>query len=321
MPQTFTGEGWIPIETFPEVQQAIMNASAVETFGSGVPMGSNIKEIPRSGGVHLTAMGKGQTYSKDTSANDSITIFSSKIGGIVEVDYEDLQDSLVDIFTTKTKDAGTSYGKLYDNFCLGITAAKGSVTLADGTHPGFDSLYYLLTQAETETGYVANSNLTHTTTAGLSFDKISDSLALLEDSDWYDPADVILMAHPRLRGRIRKIKDGDGRPIFFGSRGEGDTGQGNVDTVLEAPVHWTRGAATSGVPSDTPAGAPFMVWAMRSLIRKGDREQLHALTQSADEGAGFDSDVAKIKFRSRKGFVPGAMPGFSMLVDDKTASS
>jgi HK97 family phage major capsid protein len=313
MAVAFTGAGWIPVETNPEVIQKVKQASAVERFGNHVPMGSNTKYTPRSGGVHLSRWAKSTSAPADTTANDSVLLNSDKIGGKVTIAEEDRSDSLADIVKTKSLDAGTSYGRLFDNICLGLTNAKA----AHGW--GFDSLYYLLTQAETTTGYVANSNLTVAATAagnptGITYANLNSALGLYEVGDFFDPAETVVIAHPGFASILRGITDTGGSPVFNeSSAGNAGGGQGGGLKLFGHELQWSMGAKTSTTGSDAPTGKPFIVFGNRQFLQVGDRNPLAVNFQDSETGIGVDTDENVLYFRARKAFAPGAPGAFSLL--------
>lgn len=307
---TFTGAGWIPIETNPEVIQKVKQTSAVEQFGNHVPMGSNTKFTPRSGGVHLGRWARSTSAPADSSNNDSILLNTDKIGGKVTVAEEDMSDSLASIVKTKSLDAGTSYAKLFDNICLGITVAKAT------SGWGFDSLYYLLTQADALTGYTANSNLTLAGSGGITYDLLNTALGLYEQGDFYDPAETVVIAHPSFAQALRGIKDTTGSPIFNeSSNGTAGGGQGGGMSIFGHTAQWSMGAKTSTTGSDSPTGKPFIVFGNRQFLQVGDRDKLAVNFQDSTNGIGVDTDENVLYFRARKAFAPGAPGAFSMLVN------
>jgi HK97 family phage major capsid protein len=309
MAVAFTGAGWIPIETNPEVIQKVQQASAVERFGHHVPMGSNTKYTPRSGGVHLGRWAKSTSAPADTTGNDSVLLNTDKVGGKVTVAEEDMSDSLASIVKTKSTDAGTSYGKLFDNICLGITAAKAT------SGWGFDSLYYLLTQNDTITGYTGNANLTLAGTGGITYDGLSDALGLYEQGDFFDPSETVVIAHPSFAGVLRKIKSTTNEPIFNeSSSGDAGGGQGGTLKLFGYDLQWSMGSKTSATGSDTPTGNPFITFGNRQFLQVGDRNPLAVNFQDSQNGIGVDTDENVLYFRARKAFAPGAPGAFSMLV-------
>lgn len=314
-PKTIPDDGgWLPIASDPQVIQQIKMASFLETFGTPVPMSTRTKLTPRSGGVKMSRKGKGAAYTKDTtSAVDDVLLSYDTFGGLIDLDEEDIRDTSSDMVKTFTNDAGASYGRLLDNVSFGITAAKGT------SGWNFDSLAYLLTQNETVTGYTANSNITNVATAGNpTYLELSATLGMIETTRWFDAANVVVGAHPKFKRLLRDILDDNGRPILVeSSNGTAGGADMTPDSVFGYPVRWSLGFALSAAGSEAPIGAEFMVFGSRSLIKRGDREELVAKYADADSsGYGFDSDVNGLKFRARKAFAPGAVPGFSMLINE-----
>jgi hypothetical protein len=320
-PQTFSGAGWIPVGSDPNVIQQVQANSFVETFGISVPMSTRTEWTPRSGGVKMqrAAAGSGG-YAHDTSGtNDSVLLTLDKFGVIVDLEYEDLKDANkgASIIKTKTTDAAASYARLFDNVCVGVTAAKGT------SGWNFDSLLYLLGQSESATGYTGGSNIVTAATAGkATYVEYSNTLGKVEASpQWYDPGNVVVGAHPLFRNYLRGVLDLDGRPIFLESSNGGAAGASETgSTLFGYPLRWSHGLIQSAAGVDPASsgaalGRPLMVIGNRNLIKRGDGTDLESRFADADSsGYGFDSDVSGLKFRARKSFAPGALPGFAILV-------
>lgn len=312
-PQTFSGTGWIPVGTDPNVIEQVKQNSFIETFGVGTPMTTRTKWTPRSGGVKMARAAAGAGgYTKDTtSIQDSVLLTVDKFGVVVDLEDEDLQDTSANIVEALTAGAAASYARLIDNVSIGVTAAHGT------SGWNFDSLFYMLTQNDTNTGYTANTNIVTAATAGApTYNEFSTALGKIEASaKWYDPSNVVIGAHPLFRRMLRGVLDLQGRPIFLeSSAGQSGGAYGVGDTLFGYPLRWSSGLAKSAIGEELPAGSPLMVFANRMLIKRGDRSMLEAKYADADtSGYGFDSDVAGLKFRARKAFVPGALPGFSIL--------
>jgi HK97 family phage major capsid protein len=310
---TFTGAGWIPVDSDPNVILRIKNTSFVENYFSAVPMATRTKDIARAGGVSLGRVAKGDAFARQTHANDSITMRVDKIGGIVEIDEEDVEDSPQDIIDTKTMEAADTYSRLLDNAGVAVTAAKG-------VHGWlFDSLYYTLTQSDSITGYTANSNIIKTGSGGVSYDNLSLTLAKLEQSNWFDPSALVIGAHPFFAQALRGIKDLNGRPIFVESSAGGAAGAqrgANLTgmSLFGYPFQWSMGLRTSAAGTDNPTGNPIMVMGNAKYLRRGDRSTLEVSFQSSEEGTGFDNDVNKVRFRARKGVAYGA-PGSAAILE------
>lgn len=311
---TFTGAGWIPVGSDPDVITRIQQASVVENYFTKVTMTTRTKDIPRSGGVKITRVGKGDSFTRTAHANDSVTMRVDKLGGIVEIDEEDLEDEgVASIIDTKSIEAADSYARTLDNSSIAVTASKST------TGWFYDSLYYVLTQADSTTGYAANSNITKTGSGGVTYDNLSATLAKLEQSNWYDPAQLVIFAHPFFAQALRGVKDKNDRPIFNessnGSAGGGARGLLATGlTLFGVPFQWSMGLRTSAAGTDDPSGNPLLVIANRNFLRRGDRSELEVSFQSSEEGTGFDNDVNKLRYRARKGVVYGA-PGAAAILE------
>lgn len=307
---------WIPVEYSPDVIQRIRQNSAVIAYGQPIPMSSESRSTPRSGGVTAGGIGKGGNYGLDTTtANDAVWLYAQKFGTAVPLAEEDMSDALADVVNTKTNDFGTTFAKFFDNTCLGVTAAKSVATMGDGSHPAFESLYYILTQTDAVTGYQANANINKTTAgSGIQYKDLSKALGVIETGDYWDEQETLVIAHPSLKRTLREIVDNQNRPIFNeSSNGTAGGGQGKGGTLFGHQVHWSLGAKTSANPSATPTGNPLVVFCSASYLIVGNREPLSIQQIDGNTGIGALTDTAYLKFRARKAFAPGHQNAFSIL--------
>lgn len=304
-------DNWIPVEYSPDVIQRVRQNSAVISYGQPVPMSTESRSTPRSGGVTFAGIAKGGNYGQDTSTtNDAVWLYAQKYGTAVPIAEEDLNDSLADIINTKTNDGATSFAKLYDNSCLGVTAAKASTSWQ------FDSAYYLLTQTNASTGYTANANITQTATGApaVTYANLRAPLAKIESGDYFDPGGVVVIAHPVFADVLRGVVDTQGRPIFNeSSNGTAGGGQGGVPTLFNHPLHWSLGCKTSATPTPTPTGNPLLYVVSSAYMLVGNREPLSVQEIDGNTGLGALSDTAYLKMRARKAFAVGHENAFAVL--------
>jgi HK97 family phage major capsid protein len=301
---------WIPVEYSPDVIQRVKQVSAVIAYGQPVPMSTESRSTPRSGGVTMGGIAKSGPYGQDTTTtNDAIWLYAQKYGSAVPIAEEDMNDSLADIVNAKTIDAATSFAKLFDNSCLGVTAAKATTTWA------FDSLYYLLTQTDSGAGYTANANINKTSAgSGVSYDDLRKPLKTIESGDYFDPGSTVVIAHPSFADSLRGIKDSNGRPVFNeSSNGTAGGGQGGVPELFGYPLHWSLGSRTAATPSPTPTGNPLLYFASSPYLMVGNREPLSVQSIDGNTGLGALTDTAYLKFRARKAFAPGHQNAFALL--------
>lgn len=304
-----TYEAWIPVEYSPDVIQKIKQISAVASYGQNVPMSTESRSTPRSGGLHMVGTAKGGAYTEDGSTNDSVYLYAQKYTGAVRIAEEDITDSLADIVNSKTVDAATSFAKLLDNSSLAVTAAKATTTWA------FDSLYYLLTQTDAGAGYTANANLNKTTAgSGIQYKDLSNTLGLVEAGDYWDETEALVIAHPSVKKSLRNILDGNGRPIFNeSSNGTAGGGQGMGGTLFGHQIHWSLGAKTAAAPTDNPTGNPLVVFCSAPYLMVGNRTALETMFIDPNTGLAALTDEAILKFRARKAFAIGHQNAAAIL--------
>lgn len=296
-----TYEDWIPEEWDGPVITRVNATSAVEALARRVPMATDTKHVPRSSGVGVATVAKGSAYSEDESANDDVLLTARKLGKVIRIADEDLNDvNYVSIIQTKQNDWATSYARFIDNATLGVTAAE------NGTTVPFTSLYRALSQNNSDTSYTANANIIQTGGA-ITYDDFSNVLALVEGGDYFAEGDMIAIAHPAFRASLRGIKDTAGNPIFVQGLA------GTPDTVFGYPVRWSTGAKTSTTATDAPSGNPFLAVGNRNYLLLGIRSGPESRQAGPDTGAAFLTDEALLKMRARRGFAVAHEKAFAIL--------
>jgi HK97 family phage major capsid protein len=296
-----TYESWIPEEYDSEVITRVQAASAVEALATRVPMKSDTKSIPRSGAVDVEIIGKGGTYGEDGADNDAITLIAKKFGKAIRIAEEDINDSLADIVDTKSADWGTSYGKALDNCTLAVTAAY------NGTTVPFTSVYNLLNTTDSTQSYTAGDNITKTTSAGVTYDVLNSFITPLEDGDYYEDGQVVIIAHPTFKSVFRGVKDLEGRPIFLQGLA------GTPDTLFQIPVRWSNGARTSATGGPAPTGNPLLVAVNKNYLRLGIRSGPESIFIDGSNGLGALTDESILKMRARRGFALGTPHAAAIL--------
>lgn len=306
-----TYEAWIPEEFSADVIQRINQVSALESYGHRIPMSSQTRSTPRSAGVDVGLVSKGGAFSEDTSSNDEVVLRAQKFGKAIRIADEDIEDSLANVVDAKSRDWGTSYAKALDNACLAVTAAKASSGCA------FDSLYYLLTQSDSATGYTANANITQTATGApaVTYANLSTAAGIYEQGDYFDESSTIVVAHPKYKQLLRGVLDSQNRPIFQeGSTGVPGGGQGHsADTIFGYMVHWSMGAKTAAAPTGSPTGNPLLIIGNFEFAYLGVRNGPFATYFPPRTGPAALTGEALIVFESRRGFAPGVEQAFSIL--------
>jgi HK97 family phage major capsid protein len=303
---------WIPEEFGSTVIQRVMQTSALERYAQHIPMGTQTRSTPRSGGVSVGIVAKGGTYAEDTTTNDEVVLSVQKFGEAIRIAEEDINDSLADIISAKQADWATSYAKVLDNACLGVTVAKGS------TGCKFDSLYYMLTQTNSSSGYTANTNITQTATGGpqITYAQLSTVCGIYESGDYYEEGNSLIIAHPKYKAQLRTVVDSQSRPIFQeGTTGVPGGGQGAaIDTLFGTyPIKWSLGARTSSTPTQAPTGNPLLIVCNPTFLLLGVRSGPESVFIDGRNGLGALTDESLLKMRSRRAFNIGHENAFSIL--------
>lgn len=294
-----TMEDWLPEEYDSEVIQRVNQVSGVEAFARRIPMGSDSKNVSRSAGVGVEVVSKGGTYGEDESLNDDVNLAAKKFGKAIRIAEEDLDDAFVDVVAAKQRDWATSYGKMIDNACLGVTAAVG-------TGVPFESVYRSLSQTDSDLDYTGDANIVQTAGA-VTYDKASEALGKLEVGGYFDATTTVVIANTAFREHLRGIKDDQGMPIFIQGLA------GTPDTLFGHPVVWSLGAKTSATATSAPTGNAIAVFANADFLLLGVRSGPESIFIDGRSGASALTDEAILKMRARRGFVPGHPKAFSIL--------
>lgn len=309
----------IPTETSDEVIQQLAATSAVEQIAPAETMTSDTKQIARFGGFTVATVAKGAEYGFSTNTQDMVEMIARKVGGAAKVAEEDLVDTITGEGTMRRieQEAGRALALHFDNACLGVTAAP------NGTTVKYESIYRAVTQAETMPwgDYAANANLVQVAvddfTGTTAQDAVIDFLAKYEQGRWFQPGETFVIANPVFRSIFRKVRDGQGNPIFTpGAREGGAPRIFGYDSTAETP-----GARTSAVDTQDPDGNPLLIIGNRRFLRRGLARTSAGMVpgnpgvqwQRAAQGIGYLSDEAIMKAMMRRAFVTLAPDAFAVL--------
>jgi len=302
-------DAWVPEEFGGPVIQKIAAVSAVEALARPENMNTDTRHVPRSGGIGLDVLDKGEPYTEDATSDDDVELRARKFGRMISLAHEDIEDvaeaSAIDIVNVKKVDWATTYAKGFDNACLGTTATQSM-----GAKVPFYSVYYTLRNADSDLGYGADDN--YVASAAIEYSDLSEVLGLYEDGDWFDAAETVVIASPAFKRIVRDVVDDNHRPIFIQGT------QGTPDTLFGYQVAWTQGARTSSSMTPAPSGNPLLVVCNRQLLIKGVRSGPESYLARADSGIGFMTDEAYLKMRARRAFAVGHPKAFAVL--ESTAS-
>lgn len=299
------GTGWLVEQRDGNVVKAFRRTSVVETEFRTINMTANTVEIPRIDDMDVEFIAKGAAYPEDQSTADVISISAKKIGGVLRIAEEDVEDEKLAPYVDEKKlSAGSSFAKKVDNAALGTSAAVNGVVVP------FTSVYRALTTADATTGYVANANHIGLTVAtqGTIDDALSQALGLLEDGDYFGEEDLVWVLNTKFRRLVRDKKDAQGRRIFLNDI----VGGRAVPRLYDVPVRFTRGATVTATPTTNPVSGTGIKGtagnALGFLIQKnaavfGRRKAFESVYIPGRDGlsALTDEDILKVRARIAAG--------------------
>lgn len=305
------GTGWLIEQRTSNVVKSFSRTSVVQSQFRTINMTANIVDIPRITDMQVSFIAKGAAYPEDATTGDVITITAKKVGSVLRIAEEDVDDDkLADYVDAKKTTAGSSYAKLIDNAALGTNAAQNGVVVP------FTSLYKAITTADATTGYTASANLkTTTVAAGVTYPVLSAVLGLIEDGDYFDDSDLVWIADPGFRGTLRNVVDTTGRPMFMQ---DGVVNGREVQKLFDIPIVFTRGARITTTPTVNPTTGTGVVGTTGNrllfLVQKnaavfGLRKSFESVYVSGRDGTSMltDEDLLKVRARVAAGAtIPGA---------------
>jgi len=312
-------ELFIPNEASGPALRALGQASAVEQYANPITMTSDTKEIDRFGGFTVATVAKGADYGFSTNTSDRIQMVAAKVGGAAKIAEEDLVDTTMGEATMRMyeEEAGKALAAHYDNAALAVTAAP------NGTTVKYRSLYYELSQASTTPhgNYTANQNITKVARANFlagatGYAAISDWLAKYEEGLFFDEGDTVVLMSPAFRALLRnQLNPLTGLPYFQ------DVQSGAEATFFGYTGKFAKGARTSAVDTQAPAGNPLAIIGNRKLMNNGKARTSAGMApgnpgtqwQRAANGLGFLSDEALMKATMRRAFALSTPHAFSIL--------
>lgn len=279
---------WLPIEYDPNLVSEQVQTSAVLKLAVSKTMGSSTMEMPRLLGANI---GGGSTLLEDTTDGSKVTMYSYQYNNKVTLDEADTEDAYVDAINGYNAQFLNFLNVKHDNACLGVTGAR-SATATD--YRPYTSLVRVLRTADVDAGYVADANVL---SGAVNYDNLSNVLGLLEDSNFGDPSQLVVIAHRGLRNSLRKVKDSGGSPIFQVAGMNIDQ-----DNLFGLPIEWSAGAVEStGFNAITAANPKLLFVVNRNTLINGKRIE----PQARFIPAGINTQALEhtLQHRARRGFV------------------
>jgi HK97 family phage major capsid protein len=285
--------GFIPEESGSQVIQAITQNSAVEAFARREAMSSRTKSVPRFVADAPEVVAEGVAIPEAAATLDEVVLTAKKYAKIFNVSEEDVNDSLVDVLNTYKTEWASRWARKYDNACLGVS---GAVTGADDVP--FLSLYSAI-----------DWNTNRIETEGeLTFAQINQALAIVEEGQYFDAANTVFMAHPKMLGHLRGMVDGTGQLVLPNPIAA------TPGSLFGYPLVVSYGAAVSAAATDAPTGNPLLIVGNRQMMINGVRGTVEsAVSRDAD----FSKDGVLLKTRVRRGFAIADAGAFAVV--EKTA--
>jgi HK97 family phage major capsid protein len=291
------GNGYIPEEKGSVAIQATLANSVVESFARRENMASRTKGVPRFVSDAPSIVAEGVDIPNSDTTLDEVVLTAKKYAQIFNISEEDVNDSLVDTLNTYKREWASQWARKYDNACLGVTAEADG----DDGQP-FTSLYRALAT------YNSASNIINTA-GDLEFKDISDALGLAESSKYFDAANTVFIAHPKMLSHIRNMETTGGNLVLP------DPLAARPGSLFGYPLVISYGAATSAAATAAPTGDPLLIVGNRQMMINGVRSSVEsAISRDAD----FSKDGVLLKTRVRRGFAVAAAEAFAMV--RKTAS-
>lgn len=288
--------GYIPEEKGSVAIQATLANSVVEAYARRENMASRTKGVPRFVSDAPSIVAEGVDIPNSDSTLDEVVLTARKYAQIFNISEEDLNDSLVDTLNTYKREWASQWARKFDNACLGVTAAEDG----DDGQP-FTSIYRAVSPGS------AGANLIQTGGA-LSFADISTALGKAESSKYFDAANTVFIAHPKMLAEIRQMETTGGNLVLPDPLGA------RPGSLFGYPLVISYGAATSAAASAAPTGNALLIVGNRNMMINGVRGGVEsAISRDAD----FSKDGVLLKTRVRRGFAVAAAEAFAIV--EKTA--
>lgn len=286
------GNGYILEEQGSSVIQALLANSAVESFARREAMASRTKSVPRFVADAPEVVAEGATIPEAAATLDELVLTARKYAKIFHVSEEDVNDSLVDVLNTYKTEWASRFARKYDNACLGVTAIGDG----DDGQP-FNSVYYETSQ------YDSGANLIQTG-GSVTFDDINTALSLVESSDYFDSANTVFLAHPKMLAEIRALTGPNGDLVLPNALA------GTPGSIFGYPLVVSYGAATSAAATAAPTGNPLLIAGNRQMMINGVRGGVESVVS---RDAQFNTDGVLLKTRIRRAFAVAKPEAYAIV--------
>ena len=279
--------GFVPTPTAAEIIQDVTRGSSILRLSKVQPMESETVKIP----VMVSGPGAywvGETERIQTSVAQWIfpELVAKKIGVIVPVSKEKLNDSTINVFATVQPYIAEAFYKAIDAACL------------FGTNSPFAKNIY-------EVAKTASAVIKEGTNTKLDLD-ISDVMALVESAG--HDANGFAAGYD-LKNSLRKLRDGNGNQLYVAGVDE--------ETLYSQPIEFSRNGAWDKTKARAIAADwKYSVVGIRDQIQYEVLKEatLQSVTMGDDKPLSLaENDMVAIKATMRIGFLPVKENAFAVL--------
>lgn len=279
--------GFVPTPTAAEIIQDVTRGSSILRLSKVQPMESETVKIP----VMVSGPGAywvGETERIQTSVAQWIfpELVAKKIGVIVPVSKEKLNDSTINVFATVQPYIAEAFYKAIDAACL------------FGTNSPFAKNIYEVAKA-------ASAVIKEGTNTKLDLD-ISDVMALVESAG--HDANGFAAGYD-LKNSLRKLRDGNGNQLYVAGVDE--------ETLYSQPIEFSRNGAWDKTKARAIAADwKYSVVGIRDQIQYEVLKEatLQSVTMGDDKPLSLaENDMVAIKATMRIGFLPVKENAFAVL--------
>lgn len=280
-------QGFVPKPTAAEIIADVVRGSSMLRLANVQPMESETKKFPvMVSGPGAYWVGETERIKTDVAKWIFPELVAKKIGVIVPVSKEKINDTTIDVFATVRPYIAEAFYKAIDAACL------------FGTNSPFEK--NIFTVANT-----AGRKVEVGTNAKLDLD-ISDTMALVEDGG----LDVNgFAAGYSLKNDLRKLRDANGNQLYVSGVDQ--------ETLYSQPIEFSRNGAWDKTKALAVAGDwKYAIVGVRDQIQYQVLQEatLQSVTMGDSKPLSLaENDMIAIKATMRLGFLPVKEEAFAVL--------
>lgn len=280
-------QGFIPSEKANEVIADVVRGSSILRLAKVEPMETETKTFPvMTAGPGAYWVGETERIKTSVATWIFPKLEAKKIGVIVPVTREKLEDSVIDVFSTVKNYIAEAFYRAIDSACL-----FGTDT------PFLKNIYSVANDAGRKIEVGTNKSLDL---------DISDAMALVESAG-HDVDGFV--AGYSLKNDLRKLRDANGNQLFVQDV--------NQATLYANPIEFSRNGGWDSKKAIAIAGAfKYAVVGIRDQIEYEVLKEATLQTLSMGDGKPLslaENDMVAIKATMRLGFLPVKEDAFAII--------